>query len=40
MSMSAMQVLVLPAAEIAKVADQAKKAADKKPDEPAKTDKN
>jgi len=40
MSMSAMQVLVLPATEIAKLADQAKKAADKKPDEPAKTDKN
>lgn len=40
MSMGAMQILVLPAAEIAKLADQAKKAADKKPDEPAKTDKN
>jgi S1-C subfamily serine protease len=40
MSMGAMEVLVLPAAEIAKLADQAKKAADKKPDEPAKTDKN
>ena len=39
MSMGAMEVLVLPTAEIAKLADQARKAADKKSKEPKKEEK-